>query len=214
VVLLRRRSEGGTNNLVTEDASVTKERVARGGQMLQKRRSKECVKLSLAPPGNMCGESVESRRYRSPRWGKFYGNDRSCTRTNCNWYKNSSLMIHPSGWRFVRTCWAGWKRIRVCPNGSFLVIKRPFLSGKVNRHNIRIWGSQNPHALIEMERESQSERVLCHFQKTRVRSILLRGDSYWKGVPGHDGKLVNATTRGWGGTRVHLPTRRGPTTLA
>jgi len=77
-----------------------------------------------------------------------------------------------------------------------LVMKRPFLSGKVNRHNIRIWGSQNPHALIEMERESQSERVLCHFQKTRVRSILLRGDSYWKCVPGHDGKLVNATTRG------------------
>ena len=39
-----------------------------------------------------------------PTARKIYGNDRSCNRTNCNWYKNSSLMIHPSSWRFVRTC--------------------------------------------------------------------------------------------------------------
>ena len=49
--------------------------------------------------------------------------------------KNCSLMIHPSSWRFVRSCWAGWKRIRVCLDGSFVVIKRFFLFGKVNRHN-------------------------------------------------------------------------------
>jgi hypothetical protein len=51
-----RRSEGGMNNFVTEDASIFKERVARGGQVLPKRRSTECVKLSLAAPGNLCGE--------------------------------------------------------------------------------------------------------------------------------------------------------------
>jgi hypothetical protein len=60
VVLLRRRSEGGMNNLVTGDASVIKERVARGGQMLPKRRSTECVKRLLAAPGNLCGEPVEN----------------------------------------------------------------------------------------------------------------------------------------------------------
>jgi hypothetical protein len=60
VVLLKRRTEGGMNNFVTEDASVIKERVARGGQVLPKRRSTECVKLSLAAPGNLCGEPVES----------------------------------------------------------------------------------------------------------------------------------------------------------
>ena len=60
VVLLRRRSEGGMNNFVTEDSSVIKERVARGGQVLPKRRSTEFVTLSLAAPGNVCGEPVES----------------------------------------------------------------------------------------------------------------------------------------------------------
>jgi len=60
VVFLRRRSEGGTNNFVTEDASVIKETVAREGQVLLKRRSTECVKLLLAAPGNLCRESVES----------------------------------------------------------------------------------------------------------------------------------------------------------
>ena len=44
------------NNFVTEDTSVIKERVARGGQVLPKRQSTECVKLTLAAPGNLCGE--------------------------------------------------------------------------------------------------------------------------------------------------------------
>jgi hypothetical protein len=50
----------GMNNFVIEDASVIKERVAKGGQVLPKRRSTECVKLSLAAPGNQCGEPVDS----------------------------------------------------------------------------------------------------------------------------------------------------------
>jgi hypothetical protein len=42
-----------SNNFFTEDASVIKDRVARGGQVLTKRRSTDCVKLSLAAPGNL-----------------------------------------------------------------------------------------------------------------------------------------------------------------
>jgi hypothetical protein len=58
--------------------------------------------------------------------------------------------------------------------------------------------------------QSQSERVLCHLQKTRVWPILLRGGQcYGKGEPGHVGKMVNATTRTWG-MGLHLPTRWGP----
>ena len=76
----------------------------------------------------------------------------------------------PAWWgsRFVRTCWAGWKRIRVCPNGSFLVMKRLFLSGKVNRHNTRIRGSQNTHALTEMEHDSPKVNVFCAISRRRV----------------------------------------------
>jgi hypothetical protein len=59
VVHLRRWTEGGMNSFLTEDASVIKERVARGGQVLPKRRSTECVKLSLAAPGNLCRDPVE-----------------------------------------------------------------------------------------------------------------------------------------------------------
>jgi hypothetical protein len=36
-----------------------------------------------------------------------------------------------------------------------------FLSGKVNRHNTWIWGSQNPHALIDMQHDSPKVNVFC-----------------------------------------------------
>jgi hypothetical protein len=60
VVLLRRRSKGGMNNFITEDASIIKERVTPRGQVLPKRWPTECMKLSLANPGNLCGELVVS----------------------------------------------------------------------------------------------------------------------------------------------------------
>ncbi|GFO19801.1 hypothetical protein PoB_004630600 [Plakobranchus ocellatus] len=33
------------------------------------------------------------------------------------------------------------------------------LSGKMNRHNVRIWGTQNPHAILEFERTSHKVNV-------------------------------------------------------
>ena len=60
VVLLTRRSEGGTNSFVTGDASIIKKRVGRVGQELPKRQVTVCVKLALAAPGNLCGQPVES----------------------------------------------------------------------------------------------------------------------------------------------------------
>ena len=35
------------------------------------------------------------------------------------------------------------------------------VSGKVNRHNVRIWGSENPHAVIEHQRDSDKVNVWC-----------------------------------------------------
>jgi len=43
-----------------------------------------------------------------------------------------------------------------------------FLYGKVKRHNTRTWGSQNPHALIEMERDSPKVNVFCAISRRRV----------------------------------------------
>ena len=38
------------------------------------------------------------------------------------------------------------------------------ISGKVNRHNVRIWGLQDPHEIVEHERDSPKVNVfLCNF---------------------------------------------------
>jgi len=38
------------------------------------------------------------------------------------------------------------------------------LSGKFNRYNVRIWGSENPHATLEVDRDSPKLNVFCTYQ--------------------------------------------------
>ena len=45
------------------------------------------------------------------------------------------------------------------------------LSEKVNRHNVRIWGSENPNATPEVERDSQKLNVFCAASKQTVRPV-------------------------------------------
>lgn len=42
------------------------------------------------------------------------------------------------------------------------------LSGKVNRHNVRIWATENPTAVIEHERDSPKLNVFCAISVTKV----------------------------------------------
>ncbi|PNF28849.1 hypothetical protein B7P43_G04437 [Cryptotermes secundus] len=42
------------------------------------------------------------------------------------------------------------------------------LSGKVNRHNVRIWGLQNPHVTLERVRDSPKVNVFCAVSLTEV----------------------------------------------
>jgi len=42
------------------------------------------------------------------------------------------------------------------------------VSGNVNRHNVRIWGRENPHAVIEFERASPKLNVWCGLLHDRV----------------------------------------------
>ena len=42
------------------------------------------------------------------------------------------------------------------------------LSGKVNRHNVRIWGLQNPQEALEHERDSPKVNVSCVLSQTKV----------------------------------------------
>jgi hypothetical protein len=41
------------------------------------------------------------------------------------------------------------------------------LSGKVNRHNLIIWGSQNPHQVVKVPRKMDTSWLL-HFMATQV----------------------------------------------
>ena len=41
-------------------------------------------------------------------------------------------------------------------------------NGKVDRHNVCIWGEENSHATIEHERDSPKVNVLCAISKNHV----------------------------------------------
>ena len=56
-------------------------------------------------------------------------------------------------------------------------------NGKVNRHNVSIWGKENPHATIEHERDSAKVNVFCAISKNHVHGLFffkgnVTGDVY------------------------------------
>ena len=56
-------------------------------------------------------------------------------------------------------------------------------NGKVNKHNVRIWGEENPHATVEHERDSPKVNVFCAISKNRLYGPLffegnVTGDVY------------------------------------
>ena len=42
------------------------------------------------------------------------------------------------------------------------------LSGKVNKHNVRIWGTENPRELVRFVRDSPKVNVFCAVSCTKV----------------------------------------------
>jgi hypothetical protein len=42
------------------------------------------------------------------------------------------------------------------------------VSGAVNRRIVRIWGSENPHAYVEHQRDSPEVNVFCAFSSQKV----------------------------------------------
>jgi hypothetical protein len=41
-------------------------------------------------------------------------------------------------------------------------------NGKMNRHDVRVWGTENPHVTLEYERDSPEVNVLCAISKKKV----------------------------------------------
>jgi hypothetical protein len=42
------------------------------------------------------------------------------------------------------------------------------INGKVNRHNVRVWGTENPHVTLEHEKYSPEVNVFCAISKEKV----------------------------------------------
>ena len=42
------------------------------------------------------------------------------------------------------------------------------VNGAVNRHNVRIWGSENPHAYVEHQHDSPNVNVFCAISSKKV----------------------------------------------
>jgi hypothetical protein len=42
------------------------------------------------------------------------------------------------------------------------------INGRVNRHNVRVWGTENPHVTLEHERDSPKVNVFCAILKEKV----------------------------------------------
>jgi len=47
------------------------------------------------------------------------------------------------------------------------------VSGKVNKRNVRIWGTEKPHRIVENERDSPKTNVLCHLHVKSVWPVIL-----------------------------------------
>jgi hypothetical protein len=64
------------------------------------------------------------------------------------------------------------------------------LSRKANRHNIRIWGSEKPVAVVEMERDSPKVNVFCAVSRRRLFGE--NGSTAWTSVASHVVRTSNA----------------------
>jgi hypothetical protein len=71
------------------------------------------------------------------------------------------------------------------------------LSGRMNRHNLWIWGSENPYESFEHERDSSKVTVFAAVTRKPVRAILLyRINSDTDHPPGHVTWMVSAAAAG------------------
>jgi hypothetical protein len=55
-----------------------------------------------------------------------------------------------------------WKRCSSVTKAKF------HISGALNRHNVRIWGSENPYAHVEHQRDSPKINVFCALSSQKV----------------------------------------------
>jgi len=89
------------------------------------------------------------------------------------------------------------------------------LSGIISRHNVPIWGLQNPQEALEYERDSPKINVFCALLQTKVYGpfFFCWKQGYWGNVSRDAAKLASSSNE-WIFRRLHFPTGRNSTPLA
>ena len=64
----------------------------------------------------------------------------------------------------------------------FSVMRRRFMCGKVNRHNVRIWGTENPHATMEHVRDSPKMNMFCAVSSCKVYGPIFFAEQLVTGI--------------------------------
>jgi len=72
------------------------------------------------------------------------------------WSAPNYFIIHPIGGRLT-SC-------KMAANGEPTF----HVSGKVNKQNVRIWGTEKPHRIVENERDSLKTNVFCAISTSKV----------------------------------------------
>jgi hypothetical protein len=86
------------------------------------------------------------------------------------------------------------------------IMNKFHLSGRVNRHSLRVWGSDNPHGSFEHERDSPNINAFAAMSQEKLYESTVTGIIY---LPGHVTRIVNAAAAG-GHSRPDLSTWRCP----
>ena len=79
------------------------------------------------------------------------------------------------------------------------------VSGAVNRRNVKIWGSENPHAYVKHQHDSPKINVFCAIYSQKVYGPFFFAEETGTGISGHAATVANATAAKR--TEVHIPAR-------
>ena len=61
--------------------------------------------------------------------------------------------------------------------------------GKVNRYNVRIWGTENLHAIVQHERASEMVNIFCAMSQRSVFFFSEKKNSVGHCIPSYDAEL-------------------------
>ena len=81
------------------------------------------------------------------------------------------------------------------------------VSGAVNRRNVKIWGSENPHAYVEHQHDSPKVNVFCAISSEKVYGPFFFAEETVTGISGHVATVALATVAKKKHD-VHIPARR------